>query len=360
LKRAWLSWSSGKDSAWALHVLRQMGEVEVVGLLTTFNGAMNRVAMHAVRRSLVEEQARLVGLPLRVLDLPWPCSNDQYQGIMTTSCGLALAEGIECFAFGDLFLEDVRAYREEQLKSTGLQPLFPLWGIPTGELARQMCEARLQAIITCVDPNQLDRNFVGRNWADVKDSFPPGVDACGERGEFHTFAYAGPMFSSEIAAKAGRILERDGFVFADVIAVVTRRAALTDAPVIAELSGQLGYPVSDAEISERLRDYYEDPDHCVLVAEYGDDVVAWVDVSIQSHLQSGKYGEIGGLVVADNFRGQGVGSRLLRAAEEWIKSRYVGKCLVRSRSTRVDAHRFYEREKYSPEKISAVFTKTLT
>jgi len=186
-------------------------------LLTTFNKAANRVAMHAVRRSLVEEQARVTGLPLKAFDLPWPCSNEQYRQIMAGAFQLAINEGVECIAFGDLFLEDVRAYREEQLKLSGLQPLFPIWGTPTNQLAARMTESGLRAKITCVDPGKLDHGFAGRDWHDAKQSFPAEVDPCGERGEFHTFAYAGPMFSKTLKVEAGEIVKRDGFVFADVM-----------------------------------------------------------------------------------------------------------------------------------------------
>ena len=215
-QKVWLSWSSGKDCAWALHVLRQRAEVEVVGLLTTFNGAANRVAMHAVRRSLVEEQARVTGLALKAFDLPSPSSNDDYQRIMAGAFQMAVQEGVTGIAFGDLFLEDVRAYREEQLKGAGLQPLFPVWGIPTRELAAQMMEAGLRAKITCVDPVKLGREFAGMDWHEAVELFPKGVDVCGENGEFHTFAYAGPMFGTALNVEVGEVLDRDGFVFADV------------------------------------------------------------------------------------------------------------------------------------------------
>ncbi len=225
MRRAWLSWSSGKDCAWALHVLRQRAEVEVVGLLTTFNAAANRVAMHAVRRGLVEQQSTQAGVPLRAFDLPWPCSNDRYQDIMRGACQIAVAEGVSSIAFGDLFLEEVRAYREQQLTGSGLEPLFPIWGIPTNELAEEMTQAGLRAIITCVDPKQLNREFAGQHWHDARKTFPGGVDVCGERGEFHTFAYAGPMFARELAVTPGEIVERDGFIFADLTAAVDSPAA---------------------------------------------------------------------------------------------------------------------------------------
>jgi uncharacterized protein (TIGR00290 family) len=218
MKRTLLSWSSGKDSAWALHVLRQSSEYELAGLLTTFNEAADRVAMHAVRRVLVEQQARVAGLPLWSVPLPWPCSNEQYEALMSEACSRAIAEGIECVAFGDLFLEDVRAYRERQLSGTGLTPVFPLWGLPTNSLARDMIAAGLQATLTCVDTNKLDAQFAGRRFDEqLLADFPRGVDPCGENGEFHSFAHAGPMFAHEIPVIAGVTVTRDSFVFADLL-----------------------------------------------------------------------------------------------------------------------------------------------
>ena len=215
-KKCLLSWSSGKDSAWALHALRR-ADVPVVGLLTTINQAFDRVAMHAVRRSLLDAQARSIGIPLWPVPLPWPCSNEDYERIMADVCRQAKAEGIECVAFGDLFLPDVRAYRERQLAGTGLAPLFPLWGLPTDALAREMLAGGLKARITCVDPKALSPAFAGREFdqAFLAD-LPAGVDPCGEKGEFHTFAYGGPMFRKPIPISSGEVVERDGFVFADL------------------------------------------------------------------------------------------------------------------------------------------------
>jgi uncharacterized protein (TIGR00290 family) len=218
MKRILLSWSSGKDSAWSLHVLRQGGEYEVAGLLTTFNEVADRVAMHAVRRELVDKQAAAAGLPLWVVPLPWPCSNEQYESLMAKTCAKAVAEGIEGVAFGDLFLEDVRAYREKQLKGTGLEPIFPVWGLPTGDLAREMIAAGVRAKLTCVDTNKLDRSFAGREFDEaLLADLPSPVDPCGERGEFHSFVYAGPMLSATLTVVLGEIVVRDGFVFTDVI-----------------------------------------------------------------------------------------------------------------------------------------------
>lgn len=196
MKRLLLSWSSGKDSAWTLHVLRQKGYYEIAELLTTFNQTADRVAMHAVRRELVERQAAEAGLPLWQVGLPWPCSNEQYQNLMAETCAKALAEGIEVIAFGDLFLEDVRAYREKQLKDTGLEPIFPLWGQPTRQLANEMIAAGMRAKLTCVDTQQLDARFLGREFDDkFLTDLPGGADPCGEKGEFHSFVYAGPMLN---------------------------------------------------------------------------------------------------------------------------------------------------------------------
>jgi uncharacterized protein (TIGR00290 family) len=218
MTRTVLSWSSGKDSAWALHLLRQSSEYEVVGLLTTLNSAVDRVAMHAVRRSLLEQQALAAGLPLTTIALPWPCSNAEYESLMLRSCAAMLAGGAGAIAFADLFLADIRSYREKQLAGSGLKPIFPLWELPTGTLAREMISAGLRARITCVDPRQLPAHFAGREFdAALLADLPAAVDPCGERGEFHTFCYAGPMFSAALPIKTGEIVERDGFVFADLI-----------------------------------------------------------------------------------------------------------------------------------------------
>jgi uncharacterized protein (TIGR00290 family) len=218
MKKVLLSWSSGKDSVWALHLLRQQPDIEVAALLTSFNSAADRVAMHAVPRALVDTQASRTGIPQWSVDLPWPCSNAQYEERMRGVCQRALAEGITAIAFGDLFLQDIRDYRERQLQGTGLEPLFPVWEIPTTKLARDMIAAGVKAKITCVDPAQVDRTFAGRDFDQaLLDSLPPGVDPCGENGEFHTFVYDAPVFSSPIAVSMGEIVERDGFVFADVL-----------------------------------------------------------------------------------------------------------------------------------------------
>jgi uncharacterized protein (TIGR00290 family) len=228
LKRALLSWSSGKDSAWALHSMRCRASetgVEIAGLLTTFNRSADRVAMHAVRRTLVQAQAAAVGLPLRAVDLAWPCSNEEYESLMAEACRAAAGDGFEAIVFGDLFLREIREYRERKLAGTGLEPLFPLWEIPTRDLARSMMGGGLRAKITCVDKKALDPCFAGREFDDVLlADLPPHVDPCGENGEFHTFAYAGPMFRYPITVVAGELRDADGFVFADLLPALAEGA----------------------------------------------------------------------------------------------------------------------------------------
>ena len=217
-KKILVSWSSGKDSAWTLHVLRQRGEYEIAGLVTTINSAFDRVAMHSSRRALVEMQAAAADLPLVAVPLPWPCSNQQYEAAMKALCDRAVTDGIQAIAFGDLFLEDIRAYRERQLKDTGLQPLFPLWKIPTDTLAREMIRSGLRARLVCVDPRKLAPGFAGREFDEqLLRDLPAAVDPCGENGEFHSFVYAGPMFNRPIPILAGECVERDGFCYADMM-----------------------------------------------------------------------------------------------------------------------------------------------
>ena len=212
-----VSWSSGKDSAWMLHVLKQDPAMHIGGLLTTMNEQFDRVAMHAVRRRLLEAQANAAGIPLRTVPLPWPCTNEQYEQRMQAAVTQALAEGFTHVAFGDLFLEDVRAYREAKLAGTGLTPLFPIWGIPTEELASRMVDEGLRSVLTCVNPYHLDRSFAGRQFdRTLLEDLPAGVDWCGERGEFHSFAWNGPMFNQPLTIEVGEVVERDGFVFADI------------------------------------------------------------------------------------------------------------------------------------------------
>jgi len=218
MQKVLVSWSTGKDSAWTVHVLRQAADVELGGLLTTFNEVANRVSMHAVRRALVEAQAASLGLPLIAVDLPFPCPNEAYEARMRDAVAAAVANGFTHVAFGDLFLEDVRRYREDRLAGSGLAPVFPLWRRATPALAREMVGGGLRATLTSVDPKQLDRSFAGRAFdAAFLDALPSGVDPCGERGEFHTFAWDGPMFRAPIPIGPGGIVERDGFVFADLL-----------------------------------------------------------------------------------------------------------------------------------------------
>lgn len=214
-----VSWSTGKDSAWMLHMINQQYPKTAAGLLTTTNEAFDRVAMHAVRRELLEAQAKAAGLPLHVVPLPWPCSNSQYESIMRDAIARFVDDGYTHVAFGDLFLEDVRKYREDRLAGSGLEPLFPIWKTkPTADLARDMIEGGLQARLTCIDPRQLDRSFAGRAFDEqLLNDLPPGIDPCGENGEFHSFACAGPMFTDAIKVTIGEVVDRDGFTFADVL-----------------------------------------------------------------------------------------------------------------------------------------------
>jgi uncharacterized protein (TIGR00290 family) len=216
--RTLLSWSSGKDSAWALHLLRRQPDVRVVGLVTTINAAFDRVAMHGVRRTLVEAQAAAAGLPLHVLEIPYPCPNTEYERVMGGFVAEQAAAGVEAMAFGDLFLEDIRRYREAKLAGTGITPLFPLWGIETGRLAREMIDGGLEAYVACLDPGKLPAKLAGRRFDHaLLAELPASIDPCAENGEFHTFAAAGPMFRSPIAVEPGEVVTRDGFVFCDLI-----------------------------------------------------------------------------------------------------------------------------------------------
>jgi uncharacterized protein (TIGR00290 family) len=217
-RRVLLSWSSGKDSAWTLHVLRKDPEVEVVGLLTTVNVTHGRVAMHSTRLAIVEAQARAVELPLHVIPLPWPCPNDVYERATRAAVEDGLARGATHVAFGDLFLEDIRAYRIGQLGGSGLEPLFPIWHEPTDRLAARMIDAGVEARLTCVDLKKLPPSFAGRRFdRTLLADLPPGVDPCGENGEFHTCVLAGPMFREPLRATVGEVVERDGFCFADLV-----------------------------------------------------------------------------------------------------------------------------------------------
>ncbi|MDX1343611.1 MAG: ATP-binding protein [Reinekea sp.] len=216
-KKTILSWSTGKDSAWSTYQLQQRDDIELVGCLCTINQTYQRTAMHAVRVELLKAQAAALNLPLTIIELPFPCSNEQYQQIMADATQKLVEQGTECMCFGDLYLEDIRDYRIKNLAGTGIEPVFPLWQKPTKALAQEMIAGGLKTVITCVDPKQLDASFAGRLFDEsFLNDLPEGVDPCGENGEFHSFVYDGPMFQAPIAIKVGEVVERDGFVFADV------------------------------------------------------------------------------------------------------------------------------------------------
>ncbi len=218
-KKTLMSWSSGKDSAWALYKLQQNPEIELLGLFCTVNKEFDRVAMHGVRAELLKKQAKSVGLPLEIIEIPYPCSNAEYEKIMGQFVERAKSDNIDYFAFGDLFLEDVRNYREEKLKGSGIKPIFPIWGMPTDKLSREMISSGLRTVITCVNPKQIPEEFVAREFDEsFLDSLPKTTDPCGENGEFHSFVFDGPMFKEQIEIFIGDIVHRDGFVFADVLA----------------------------------------------------------------------------------------------------------------------------------------------
>jgi len=217
-KRTLLSWSSGKDSAWAFQLLQQDPTTDLVGLFTVMNRKYNRVSMHATRLQLLERQAEEIGLPLQLISLPDPCTHEQCDAIMRNFIADSATKAIERMAFGDLFLEDVRQYRENQLKGTGIEPVFPLWGKRTGQLAEQMLSAGLEAYVSSVDLKKLPSHFAGRQWSwDLLKEFPRETDPCGENGEVHTVVVGGPMFRKTIPVRVGEIVERDGFAYADII-----------------------------------------------------------------------------------------------------------------------------------------------
>lgn len=213
-----VSWSSGKDSAWMLHVLRQQGEWHIVALVTTVNSAFGRVSMHGVREDLLEAQAHAAGLPLWKVPIPYPCPNEAYEAAMRDLIARARETGVTHFAFGDLFLQDVRAYRERQLQGTGIAPLFPLWGVDTAGLAQEMIRSGVRAVVTCVDPRQVPASLAGQEFDEsLIQRLPPSADPCGENGEYHTFCYAGPTFAYPLRVRRGEVVERDGFVYADIL-----------------------------------------------------------------------------------------------------------------------------------------------
>jgi uncharacterized protein (TIGR00290 family) len=221
LKRGLLSWSGGKDCAWALERLRG-SDIQVTALLTTINEQADRVTMHGVRRELIEEQARAIGIPLWAARLPWPCPNKCYEEVMAGVCRRAVDAGIEVVVFGDLYLEDIRAYRERMLAGTEIHPVFPLWGMPTGALAREMLAGGLRARVACIDLRVLDASFAGRELdARFLADLPPAADPCGENGEFHSFVYDGPMFRQPIAVEAGAVHQDGDFLFTDLLCPVS-------------------------------------------------------------------------------------------------------------------------------------------
>ena len=217
-RKALMSWSSGKDSAWAFHKLQQNPEIDIVGLFCTVNKEFDRVAMHGVRVELLQKQAKSIGLPLEIIEIPNPCSNSEYEKIMGQFVERVKIAKIEYFAFGDLFLEDIRNYREEKLQGSGIKPIFPIWGIPTDELSREMISNGLRTVITCINPKQIPKEFVGREFDEsFLDSLSETIDPCGENGEFHSFVFDGPMFKEQIEITVGDIVHRDDFIFADVL-----------------------------------------------------------------------------------------------------------------------------------------------
>jgi len=216
--KAYISWSSGKDSAYALWQARRLGLAEVVGALTTLSEVYDRVAMHGVRASLLERQIEALGLPSVKVMLPSPCSNEVYEERFARACELLKREGVRHIVFGDLYLEDIRAYRERQLAALGMSGIFPLWRRETAALAREMIASGLVAHLVCVDPRRMSREFAGRRFDhELLRQLPASVDPCGENGEFHTVVSAAPVFSAPIQVRVGEVVERDGFVFADVL-----------------------------------------------------------------------------------------------------------------------------------------------
>ncbi len=217
-RKTLMSWSSGKDCAWALHKLQQNPEIDLAGLFCTVNKQSDRIVMHGVRVELLQKQANSIGLPLEIIEIPSPCSNAEYEKIMGQFVERAKIDRIEYFAFGDLFLEDVRNYREEKLKGSGIKPIFPIWNMPTDKLSKEMIGSGLRAVITCINPKQTPREFVGREYDEsFLDSLPKAIDPCGENGEFHSFVYDGPMFKEQIEILVRGIVHRDDFLFADVL-----------------------------------------------------------------------------------------------------------------------------------------------
>jgi uncharacterized protein (TIGR00290 family) len=216
--KALISWSSGKDSAWALHVVRQAGEFDVVGALTTVNDAFGRVSVHGLRTELLLAQVEAARLDPVLVHIPYPCTNAIYEAAMAKEIDAAKTRGVTHIIFGDLFLQDIRAYREAKLNGTGITPVFPLWLLPTDRLAVEMIEGGVEAYLTTVDRKKVPTGFAGRRFdRDLLRDLPPGVDPCGEDGEFHTVVAAGPMLSRRIPVRVGETVEREGFVYADLL-----------------------------------------------------------------------------------------------------------------------------------------------
>ena len=216
--KALIAWSSGKDSAWALHEVRRAGEYDVVGALTTVTETFQRVSMHGVREEILYAQHAAVGLPSVIVPIPYPCPNEIYEARMAAALDDAKRNGVTHVIFGDLFLEDVRRYREEKLAGTGIAPVFPLWQRPTAALAREMIDSGVETYLACVDLKQLPIAFAGRRLDHaLLAELPASADPCGEKGEFHTFVAAGPMLKRKISVRVGDVVEREGFAFADLI-----------------------------------------------------------------------------------------------------------------------------------------------
>jgi uncharacterized protein (TIGR00290 family) len=342
MQTAWLWWSSGKDSAWALHELRAAG-VPVAALAVTVNRVFERVAMHAVRIELVRRQAEAAGLPLRVVEIPHPCSNDDYEAAFRAAMADARREGVGSMAFGDLFLEDVRAYRERLLAGSGIAPLFPLWGRDTGPLAREMLRGGLRAVVTCVDPKQVPAELAGRAFDEaLLAALPAGADPCGERGEFHTFAWDGPMFARPIRVRAGARELRDGFVFADLLPE-------EESWRIRDYDGERDVPALHAcfsELQEFERGLEADIppgpevagaylpllfERCerwrgrIFVAEQGGSVVGFAAVQAAVPQEEpddppGPYALLSDLVLLPQARRSGIGRALLARAEEYARA----------------------------------------
>jgi len=216
--KALISWSSGKDSAFSLHEVRRAGDYEIVGALTTVTETFERVSIHGVRRDILRAQCEAAGLPQIIVPIPYPCPNETYEARMGEAIARAVREGVTHMIFGDLFLTDIRAYREQKLAGTGITPVFPLWDRPTLPLAQAMIESGLEAYLATVDLKKLPAEFAGRRFdAQLLADLPSGVDACGENGEFHTCVVAGPMFSHRLPVTAGERVERDGYAYCDLV-----------------------------------------------------------------------------------------------------------------------------------------------